>query len=237
MARAEAGRAIATAGACMLVLDAKAVVGWAYLRRCFLVVLFFFAIANIVPYRVCDHASVAAVYTPSYTTSAQVIIGGATNLLIYVMLIAAIAAIGISAMCLRQLKRLELRFEAALGGNETDSLEHTLSEHLARVKAVDARLIELNAEYERLAVTNSLASQKISIVRFNPFGDTGGDQSFSLAVLDAHDSGYVLTSIHGRQGTRVYVKPVDFAQSKYSLSTEEQQALGQAIKRVPQIKE
>jgi len=72
-------------------------------------------------------------------------------------------------------------------------------------------------------------------VRFNPFGDTGGDQSFSLAVLDAHDSGYVLSSIHGRQGTRVYVKPIDFGKSKYQLSTEEDQALSQAVKRVPKI--
>jgi hypothetical protein len=157
--------------------------------------------------------------------------------LIYIVLAVAIAAAGTSIMCLMRLKRLRLRFEAALGGDETASLERTLSDHLARVEAVDTRLAELNTEYERLAVTNSLASQKISVVRFNPFGDTGGDQSFSLAVLDAHDSGYVLTSIHGRQGTRVYVKPVDFAKSKYSLSTEEQQALSQAIKRVPQIKE
>jgi hypothetical protein len=134
-----------------------------------------------------------------------------------------------------QLRGLRQRFEAALGGTETDSLEQTLAGHLARVEAVDSRLAELNTEYERLAVTNSLASQKISIVRFNPFGDTGGDQSFSLAVLDAHDSGYVLTSIHGREGTRVYAKPVDYQKSKYTLSAEEQQALGQAIKRIPQI--
>jgi hypothetical protein len=138
-------------------------------------------------------------------------------------------------MSVLQLKKLRLRLDASLGGGDTGSLEHTLKGHMARVEEVNQRLGELDAEYERLAVTNSLASQKISIVRFNPFGDTGGDQSFSLAVLDAHDSGYVLTSIHGRQGTRVYVKPVDFAKSKYSLSAEEQQALAQAIKRVPQV--
>src|SRR5438045_1078847 len=110
-----------------------------------------------------------------------------------------------------------------------------LTNHMKRSQEVDLHLNELDHEYKKLSVTNSLASQKISIVRFNPFGDTGGDQSFSLAVLDAHDSGYVLTSIHGRHGTRVYVKPVDFGKSKYSLSAEEQQALSQATKRVPQI--
>jgi hypothetical protein len=155
--------------------------------------------------------------------------------LLYVALVIALAGVGIGVFSWLQVDMLKKRFAAALGGNEANSLEHTLSEHLARVEAVDQRLMELSAEYERLAVTNSLASQKVSIVRFNPFGDTGGDQSFSLAVLDAHDSGYVLTSIHGRQGTRVYVKPVDFAKSKYSLSEEEQQALSQAIKRVPQL--
>jgi len=118
----------------------------------------------------------------------------------------------------------------ALGGASADSLETTLANHLARVENVDKRLGELDADYERLAVSNSLASQKIAIVRFNPFGDTGGDQSFVLAVLDAHNSGYVLTSIHGREGTRVYV-------SKHTLSIEEKQALGLAEKRVPQLNE
>jgi hypothetical protein len=155
-------------------------------------------------------------------------------MLIIVAILSA-AAIAVSAFALFQIRALAARFAAALGDGEQDSLESLLSSHIARVEAVDSRLAELNKSYKALSVTNSLASQKISVVRFNPFGDTGGDQSFSLAVLDAHDSGYVLTSIHGRQGTRVYVKPVDFGKSKYTLSAEEQQALTQAIKRVPKV--
>jgi hypothetical protein len=134
-----------------------------------------------------------------------------------------------------RLKQLEQRFVATLGSDQANSLEQTLTGHLARVEDVDLRLTQLNLSYETLTAMTGLASQKISIVRFNPFGDTGGDQSFTLAVLDSHDSGYVLTSIHGREGTRVYVKPVDFGKSKYTLSTEEQQALAQAAKRVPQL--
>lgn len=157
--------------------------------------------------------------------------------MIYIALVMALAGLGVSFFGLSQMDKLKKRFEAALGNGDAGSLERTLASHLARVEAVDTRLAKLNTEYEKLAISSSLAQQKVSIVRFNPFGDTGGDQSFSLAVLDAHDSGYVLTSIHGRGGTRVYVKPVDYAKSKYSLSAEEQQALSQAIKRVPQIKE
>ncbi len=154
-----------------------------------------------------------------------------------IALVIAVLAVIAAATALTLLYRLRRRFEAALGGIETNSLETTLARHLARVENVDRRLTELDADYERLNVTNSLASQKIAIVRFNPFGDTGGDQSFVLAVLDAHNSGYVLTSIHGREGTRVYVKPIDFGKSKHTLSIEEKQALTLAEQRVPHLTE
>jgi hypothetical protein len=151
------------------------------------------------------------------------------------VLILSIVAIAIAVFSQAQIRGLQRRFADALGGNNGESLETTLITHLEQVRQVDSRLSDLEREYKRLSITGGLASQKISIVRFNPFGDTGGDQSFSLAVLDAQDSGYVLTSIHGRQGTRVYVKPIDLGTSKYTLSAEEHKALNQAIKRVPKF--
>jgi hypothetical protein len=153
----------------------------------------------------------------------------------YIAIGIGVVGLGVGVYASVRLHRLQGRFTATFGGDETATLERTLSQHLKRVESVDERLIALNEAYEQLTLTSSFASQKISIVRFNPFGDTGGDQSFSLAVLDSHDSGYVLTSIHGREGTRVYVKPVDYGKSKYTLSDEEQQALSQAAKRVPQL--
>lgn len=151
------------------------------------------------------------------------------------LIIVVLAVLGLisGAAGFAQSQALKRRFNQALGGTEAGSLESTLASHLDRVEQVDQRLSRLTEDYEKLSVAASLASQKISIVRYNPFGDTGGDQSFSLAVLDAHDSGYVLSSIHGRQGTRVYVKPIDLGKSKYTLAAEEKQAFTQAAKRVP----
>jgi len=150
------------------------------------------------------------------------------------LVLITLGSIVIAAYCLWRVIVLQRRFAAALGSASDDgSLEKTLGGYMKRVESVDGHLVRLDEAYRRLAATGSLASQKISIVRFNPFGDTGGDQSFVLAVLDAHNSGYVLTSIHGREGTRVYVKPVDDGKSKYPLSDEEKQALTQAAKRVP----
>lgn len=151
-------------------------------------------------------------------------------------LICAIIALLLSGYLALQLSQVKQRFAASLGDGDTESLAHLLAANHARMKEVNRRLEELEVEYKHLVATSGLASQKISILRFNPFGDTGGDQSFSLAVLDSHDSGYVLTSIHGRQGTRVYVKPIDYGKSKYALSAEEEQALQQAAKRMPTAK-
>jgi hypothetical protein len=151
--------------------------------------------------------------------------------------IAILALIGIATAvgAWMRISQLQLRMEGALKASSGKSLEDTLASHHAHVSQVDLRLAELETSYKDLVVTSSVASQKISVVRYNPFGDTGGDQSFSLAVLDAHNSGYVLTSIHGRQGTRVYLKPIDFGKSKHSLSEEENQAIQQAIHRIPKL--
>lgn len=152
------------------------------------------------------------------------------------LILVTVISLLVASLCLWRVFVLERRFGAALGsggGNTDKPLEQTLASYMKQVTAVDNHLGTLDEAYRRLAASASLASQKLSIVRFNPFGDTGGDQSFVLAVLDAHNSGYVLTSIHGREGTRVYVKPIDSGKSKYPLSDEEKQALGQAERRVP----
>jgi hypothetical protein len=70
--------------------------------------------------------------------------------------------------------------------------------------------------------------QKMSLVRYNPFSDTGGDLSFSLALLDLNDSGFVITGIHGRGVDRIYAKEVINGKSKHNLSEEEVTAIGKA---------
>ncbi len=73
--------------------------------------------------------------------------------------------------------------------------------------------------------------QKIGLVRYNPFAETGGDQSFCLSLLDGNDSGLVISSLHSRDATRIYAKPVKKGKaSGYDLSTEEKQAIERAKK-------
>jgi hypothetical protein len=151
--------------------------------------------------------------------------------------VVSVASLVTASVCVWLYLKLAARLNAALGGKDPESLENALASYFGLSRENSQRLDRLYDAHEKLAVLASLASQKISIVRFNPFGDTGGDQSFSLAVLDAHNSGYVLTSIHGRQGTRSYVKPIDYGKSKYALSEEEKQAVTQAAKRTPEFEQ
>ena len=71
--------------------------------------------------------------------------------------------------------------------------------------------------------------QKIGIVRYNAFKDTGSDLSFALALLDSKDNGVVLNGIYSREMSNIYAKPVEKGVSKYVLSDEEKQAIEKAV--------
>jgi hypothetical protein len=71
--------------------------------------------------------------------------------------------------------------------------------------------------------------QHIGLVRFNPFEDTGSDQSFAIALLDDQRDGIVISSLHGRANTRVFAKPVSGGGSPHNLSDEESQAIRIAV--------
>lgn len=94
---------------------------------------------------------------------------------------------------------------------------------------LEKRLEKIEDEIENIK-TNSLAHiQKIGLVRFNPFLETGGNVSFVIALLDGMNSGFVITSLHSRGGTRTYAKPIIKGNSKFELSKDEQRAIIKAI--------
>lgn len=135
------------------------------------------------------------------------------------------------AYCFSALGRLRTSFNKAFAGLDNEhNLATTVSDYFEHVKANEKSLKNVQKGYDHLATIATKSLQKTAVVRFNPFRNTGGDQSFVLALLDNHDTGFLLTSIHSREGTRVYVKPVQYGNSEYTLSTEEQEALKQARK-------
>lgn len=106
----------------------------------------------------------------------------------------------------------------------------TLIDDIVEKEAKNKEAIEnLSQICEQLNKDGSLHIQKIGLLRFNPFHDTGGDQSFILALLNNKDTGVVISSLHTRTGTRWYAKAVrDGKGTEYELSSEEQKAIKNA---------
>jgi hypothetical protein len=83
----------------------------------------------------------------------------------------------------------------------------------------------LETALANLTDKTSYGVQKVGLVRFNPFEDGGGNFSFTLALLDEHNCGVVLTSIHGRQQNRIYTKKITDGKADAQLTEEEEQAI------------
>jgi len=100
-----------------------------------------------------------------------------------------------------------------------------LKEVLKKLKDVELEVKKVSADLKSLKEKNKDNIQKIGIVRYNPFSEIGGDQSFSVALLDDNDNGVVITSLYTREGNRVYGKPVVKGKSEYLLTEEEKKAI------------
>ncbi|HET8587322.1 MAG TPA: DUF4446 family protein [Candidatus Limnocylindria bacterium] len=114
-------------------------------------------------------------------------------------------------------------------GSRGSSLGEVLDAHIAQVDSVSGRLDELNRLHTYLEARSRGSLQHIGMVRFNPFDDTGSDQSFAIALLDDRRDGIVLSSLHGRANTRVFAKPVEGGESRHTLSAEESEAIRIAV--------
>lgn len=104
-----------------------------------------------------------------------------------------------------------------------------LDAHLDKVYAVSHELDDLATRTGVIESAGRRAIQRVGLVRFNPFEDTGGNQSFALALADAAGNGFIVSSLHSRTGTRVYAKAVVSGRSDGALSAEETEALRLAL--------
>lgn len=115
-------------------------------------------------------------------------------------------------------------------GKKAQNLEQVLLDQLAEVRELDREIQELFEISNQLRELCLKSLHKTSVIRFNPFKEVGGNQSFSVVLLDGKNSGVLLSSLHTREGTRVYAKPVQNGkQNGFPLTEEEKQAIEQAI--------
>ena len=159
-----------------------------------------------------------------------------TTLWLLALTLAVIALSGAVLAVHRRATRTAAGYRRLTGDATDASLAESLDRHLDRVEAVDRRLTALDAEYRSLEARGRGSLQHLGIVRFNPFADTGSDQSFAIALLNDRHNGVVISSLHARSGTRVFAKPVEAGQASYALSDEEAEALRIAAEGAPPLR-
>ena len=110
-------------------------------------------------------------------------------------------------------------------------LKSVLEKVLKDLKGESGRIDQVLKEVEKIKQEEVFFIQKIGLVRYNPFAETGGNQSFCLSILDGQESGLVITSLHSRDATRLYAKPVKNGKAgDFELSSEEKKAIKAAKK-------
>lgn len=128
----------------------------------------------------------------------------------------------------RRIARVEQTLARLMSDSSGGSLEEVLNDHIDRVRHSVAVAEEVRSQMQALVPSVRSSLQHRALLRFNAYDDVGGDQSLALVLADARGDGVILTCLHGRDGTRVYGKPLAGWASDYNLSFEETQAVERA---------
>lgn len=151
-----------------------------------------------------------------------------TNILLTVLVIILFAWLGSMTYLWISLRQKYSRFFKA--NNEQD-FNKILAELQSESSQRSGNIQHLQQAIDQLKQESRVHLQKIGLIRYNPFTDTGGNQSFALAVLDEKGNGFVITSLHSREATRLFAKPIsEGKESGYEFSKEEIQAILEAKK-------
>ncbi|MFZ2299675.1 MAG: DUF4446 family protein [Candidatus Moraniibacteriota bacterium] len=141
---------------------------------------------------------------------------------------------GIIVFLLVQNRRLKNKLRIFFSGKEAKDLEQVLLDQLHEIRELDQEIHELFEISNRLRELGMKSVHKTAVLRFNPFKEVGSNQSFCVALLDGKNSGLVISSLHTREGTRVYAKPVAAGiANNFPLTEEEKATIAQAIQGKP----
>ncbi|MBI2442474.1 MAG: DUF4446 family protein [Candidatus Levybacteria bacterium] len=118
------------------------------------------------------------------------------------------------------------QYQLFVEGSDQKTLSGFLEGVVRSLSDTKKQLHENSVRLEKIETDEMFHIQKVGLLRFNPFRDTGGDQSFVLALTDANDSGIVVSALYSRSGTRWYAKKVIHGKGEeYELSAEEVKAI------------
>lgn len=150
---------------------------------------------------------------------------GAAGLLVVLILFLAFQIL----MLRNQLSRLSKKYKYFMNGEDGGSLELKLSTEVRELREMVNSSENMLHQQELLATMQLQSFQKVGLVRYDAFDDTGDKLSFSLTVLDGKNNGFILSSLAGHDTSRIYAKKIVNGQCKEALSSEEAESINMAL--------
>ena len=151
------------------------------------------------------------------------------NTMLYACIGVEIVTLLLLLLIFLKYRRLYKAYDILMRGKDAETLENTiiaLGDEIRDLRAED----RANKDAIRVLNKNQRSSlQKFGIVRYNAFKEMGGNMSFAIAELDYTNSGFIINTVHSREGCYLYVKNVDCGQTEVLLSAEEKEALEKAL--------
>lgn len=145
------------------------------------------------------------------------------------MLLIVITAIVISIICLVKLSKLNEKYSKFMTGKDGKSLEEAVAKRFSQVDKLIEENKKKTVEIEDIFNNLKISVQKVGIVKYDAFNEMGGKLSFSLAMLNKENSGFIINAMHSREGCYTYIKEIIKGESYIPLGTEEKEALEKAM--------
>ena len=135
----------------------------------------------------------------------------------------------ITLVCFTQYRKLYRRYDIFMRGKDAETLEDTILDLLDETAVLQTSDRESRDQLKSLTRQVRASYQKIGIVKYNAFKGLGGNLSFVIALLDDNNSGFILNSVHSREGCYLYMKDVEKGSTDVLLGAEEKEALEMAL--------
>lgn len=159
------------------------------------------------------------------------IINNYASLIMIGLLLITIMLIIVTILLLSSVNKLERKYKRLMRGTTGKNLEELINSKLDEIEVSKEVSNEVLGKCEELKNEMRKCVNKVAIMRYKAFEDVGSDLSFSIAILDDHNDGIILTGIYTRHDSTTYAKPIDKGISRYDLSEEEMHVLKEAINK------
>ena len=123
------------------------------------------------------------------------------------------------------LRNIKKRTRSFFSGKEGKDLEEVIYTQIKNSDKINENINKIYKENIQIRENIQKCIQKVGVVRFNPFGEVGGNQSFAIALLDNSLSGVIILSLYSREGVKIYSKQIVEGKSEYKLTKEEEEAI------------